>query len=128
MGPIKRITRGLNLARAKSDTEDLQSHLDKYGNPDADRRVKHIAECQQGELVEIVGAVKILSIRPHEKSPMVEIELADSTGAIVVVWLGRRLIPGITVGRTMKVRGRLTCNENRATIFNPRYELRPIKP
>ena len=55
----------------------------------------------------------------------VGIELYDGSGTITVVWLGRRAIPGIDPGRTMVVCGRLTCNTENPTIYNPKYELKP---
>ena len=39
------------------------------------------------------------------------------------MWLGRRQIPGIDLGRTLKVWGRISCHEGRRLIYNPRYEL-----
>lgn len=112
---------------SNSDAKDLQEHLSKLGNPSADSSVQEIRHCQPGARVEVVGTVKIVAIRPQDQPPAVEIELADPSGAINVVWLGRRKIPGIVAGRTMKVCGRLTCNTDKPTIFNPRYELRPLQ-
>ncbi len=51
--------------------------------------------------------------------------LYDGSGSVTVIWLGRRRIPGIDAGRTIVVRGRLTCNTDNPTIYNPRYELKP---
>lgn len=126
IGPLSKITRKISSALVRSDNRDLQAHLDKLGDPESDALVKEIRSCNMGERVEVVGTVRVVAIRPTEASPAVEIELADPTGSINVVWLGRRKIPGIVAGRTMKVCGRLTMNTSKPTIFNPRYELRPI--
>ena len=69
--------------------------------------------------------VRSVTIRPQGKTPALEIELYDGSGSVTVVWLGRRRIPGIDAGRTIVVRGRLTCNTDNPTIYNPRYELKP---
>ncbi len=66
-----------------------------------------------------------MTIRPRSTVPALEIELYDGSGSVSVVWLGRRRIPGIDPGRKITVRGRLTCNTARPTIYNPRYELKP---
>jgi hypothetical protein len=66
-----------------------------------------------------------MTIRPRSTVPALEIDLYDGSGSLTVVWLGRRRIPGIDPGRSMTVRGRLTCNTDRPTIYNPRYELKP---
>ena len=60
-----------------------------------------------------------------KEHPALEIELSDTTGRIFVVWLGRRRIPGIHVGRRMVIHGRLNCVSEHPTVFNPRYELLP---
>ena len=59
-------------------------------------------------------------------APALEVELYDGSGSISVVWLGRRRIPGIDPGRRMVVHGRLTCATENPTIYNPRYELKPM--
>jgi RecG-like helicase len=124
-GPLTQLTRKISFALSKSDAQDLQAHLDKYGNPIADTGVQNVRSCHPGQRVEVIGTVKIVAIRPRDMSPAVEIVLADPTGAINVVWLGRRKIPGIVAGRTMKVCGRLTGSTEKPTMFNPQYELRP---
>ena len=55
--------------------------------------------------------------------PALEVELRDGSGAVTLVWLGRRQIPGIDPGRSLKVSGRISCHEGRRLIYNPRYEL-----
>jgi RecG-like helicase len=125
-GRLARITHKISSSLTRSDNQDLEAHLDELGDPLSDGFVVDMCECCPGERVEVVGTVRVVAIRPREVAPAVEIELADSTGCISVVWLGRRKIPGIVAGRTMKVCGRVTLNKSKPTIFNPRYELRPI--
>lgn len=84
-----------------------------------------MCECQPGDLVELVGTVRSVTLRPREQAPALEIDLYDGSGSVTVVWLGRRRIPGITPGRRMVVRGRLTGSTGAPRIFNPRYELKP---
>ena len=55
--------------------------------------------------------------------PALEVELRDGSGAVTLVWLGRRQIPGIDCGQTLKVWGRISCHEGRRLVYNPRYEL-----
>ncbi|MBK9740080.1 MAG: OB-fold nucleic acid binding domain-containing protein [Actinobacteria bacterium] len=81
--------------------------------------------CTPGETVTVTGMVRSMTIRPRANVPALEVELYDGSGSVSVVWLGRRRIPGIDPGRTMVVRGRLTCNTDSPTIYNPKYELKP---
>lgn len=127
VGPLTQLARKISSALSKSDSQERQDHLDRCGNPIADTLVQEIKNCHPGQRVEVIGTVKIVAIRPGDMPPALEIELADPTGAINVIWLGRRKIPGIVAGRTMKVCGRLTGNTGKPTIFNPRYELRPTQ-
>jgi RecG-like helicase len=81
--------------------------------------------CTPGETVSVRGMVRTVTMRPRSTVPALEIELYDGSGTVSVVWLGRRRIPGIDPGRTLIVKGRLTCNTENPTIYNPRYELKP---
>ena len=81
--------------------------------------------CTPGQTVTVRGMVRSVTLRPQGTAPALEIELYDGSGSVSVVWLGRRRIPGIDAGRTIVVRGRLTCNTDNPTIYNPRYELKP---
>jgi hypothetical protein len=54
----------------------------------------------------------------------VEAELFDGTDSILLVWIGRRRIPGIEPGKTLQVRGRVGERDGRKAIYNPYYELR----
>lgn len=119
----RRFTQSLTKPRNSHEYSDLQEQFGESPEP----MVRQIQSCRPGSLVEILGTVRVVAIRPQDLSPAVEIELTDGSGVVKVVWLGRRKIPGIVAGRTMKVCGRLTCNTDRPTIYNPKYELRPLK-
>ena len=111
------------VSRAEAEAAELQTDLDLL-----EERVqgpRAIARCTPGQSVTVVGMVRALTLQPSSKLPALEVELYDGTGSVTVVWLGRRRIPGIEAGRTMEVTGRLTCNTERPTIYNPRYVLRP---
>jgi hypothetical protein len=61
--------------------------------------------------------------------PAMEAELQQAPGRadfgrVDLVWLGRASIPGIEPGTTVVAEGRLAVRRGRATMFNPRYELR----
>lgn len=85
-----------------------------------------IQECDKGENVCACGVVRSVTIRPRAGTPALEAELYDGSGRITLVWLGRRMIEGITPGRWLKVQGRLNLCNDEKTIFNPYYELKPV--
>lgn len=50
-------------------------------------------------------------------------ESIEPGNALMLVWLGRRTIPGIVPGARLRVRGLVTTVRTRPTMFNPAYEL-----
>ena len=100
--------------------ESAADHLRRHPG----ERVLDIESCDPGEEVTMAGSVTSVG-NLSEEHPALEIELSDTTGRIFVVWLGRRRIPGIHVGRRMVIHGRLNCASEHPTVFNPRYELLP---
>lgn len=109
-----------SLSRSKSDL-----HAETLRSRSRDMGVTAIRECRPGEPTTVMGVLHSVTLRPREGVPAVEAELFDGSGKILLVWLGRRQIRGIEPGRAIVVSGRLTCNTDKPTIFNPKYELRP---
>lgn len=111
------------LTRTRSEAEAAELQTQAQGGNDPD--VRSINLCTPGAPVVVRGIVRSVTIRPRSAAPALEVELDDGSGSVTVVWLGRRRIPGIDAGRSMVVRGRLTCHTDNPTIYNPRYELKP---
>ncbi|HEY5361990.1 MAG TPA: amino acid permease [Streptosporangiaceae bacterium] len=84
-----------------------------------------IADSRRGDVVDVAGTLRAVTLRPRGSSLTMEADLWDGTGSINLVWLGRRNIPGIQPGRRIVVHGRLATIKGEATMFNPSYELRP---
>jgi hypothetical protein len=77
-------------------------------------------------MVRVKGTLRTVTLRPRAGLPALEAELYDGTAALVLVWLGRRRIAGIEPGRVVTASGRVSTQEGRRVIFNPRYELLPL--
>ena len=93
---------------------------------DSSAQVGCIAAATAGNRVqvELSGVIRSVVLRPREGVPALEAELYDGSASIDLVWLGRRRIAGIEPGRRARVSGLVCQMGDRATIFNPRYELR----
>lgn len=117
-GFVKRLISRLTADTEELDAEDLQAALPAQG-------ATPIVECRDREAVCILGTLRTVTFRPRAGVPALQAELWDGTGAVTVVWLGRRSIPGIDPGRAVKVRGRITALGGQRVIYNPVYELRP---
>ncbi len=83
-----------------------------------------VAEAVDRTRVELRGSLRTVTLRPRGGVPALEAELYDGTGLITVIWLGRRRIAGIEPGRSIKVEGRIGCQDKMRVMYNPRYELR----
>jgi hypothetical protein len=74
--------------------------------------------------VRIHGRVQAVRVEPLAGSPSVECTLEDDTGAVSVVFFGRRHIEGIQIGATLTATGMAIEHKGRLAIVNPEYELR----
>lgn len=117
-GTLRRWVASLAQSKADQHAEAVQDEVRDVG-------ATPICDCAPGSPATIAGVLRSVTLRPHEGVPAVEAELFDGTGRILLVWLGRRRIRGIEPGRGIVVHGRILCNTERPTIFNPQYELRP---
>ena len=84
-----------------------------------------IADAPDRERVRLRGDLRTVTLRPRGGVPALEAELYDGSGAITVVWLGRRRIAGIAPGCSIQVEGRIGVQNGVRIMYNPRYELRP---
>jgi hypothetical protein len=100
------------------EAEDLRAQCAAPG-------IDPISDVVDRNVVKVKGTLRTVTLRPRAGLPALEAELYDGTGAVVLVWLGRRRIEGIETGRVLTASGRVSTQEGRRVIFNPRYELQP---
>jgi len=85
-----------------------------------------IAEVQWRENVKVAGRVKAMRVQPWaDQVASLELTLADSTGGVTVVFLGRRTLGGVKLGTHMVVEGMTSEHHHLLTILNPAYQLLP---
>lgn len=86
--------------------------------------VQPISEVRWRQSVRVRGRVRDLRVRPTAGgTASLECTLIDDTGGITLIFLGRRHIGGISLGRVMEVEGMVSENRVRLVILNPRYTL-----
>lgn len=115
---LQRALRRLATSNAELESEEQQRNV-------RDEGAVPIGACQDREQVCLTGTVASIRLSPRAGHPALEVELRDGSGGVTLVWLGRRQIPGIDAGRTLKIEGRISCHEGRQLVYNPRYELLP---
>jgi RecG-like helicase len=113
---LQRALRRFASSNAELESEELQRKVRAEG-------AVPIQNCEDRQRVQLTGTVSTVTINPRAGHPALEVELRDGSGAVTLVWLGRRQIPGIDPGRTLKIWGRISCHEGKRLIYNPRYEL-----
>ncbi len=116
-GRLRRAFSRLTLDEEQRDVRDLRDDVEAVG-------ATHVSACTVGTPVCVAGELRAVVLRPRAGVPTLEAELFDGTGTVTLIWLGRRRIRGIEPGRPLVARGRLTRQDERATIYNPSYELR----
>lgn len=115
-GSFRRMLRRLTSDVGTLDANDLSEDADRTG---AHRAV----ECRCGQDVVVFGRLRSVEFCPQSADATLEAELFDGTDGVTLVWMGRRRIPGIEPGRTLRVRGRLAVRDGRKVIYNPFYEI-----
>ncbi len=82
-----------------------------------------LEECRLRTVVRLQGTVTVVTVYPPGSDKWFQAEMMDGSGSVLLIFMGRRVIPGISVGTRIRVTGRLTLAQNRRAIYNPRYEL-----
>ncbi len=113
---LRRRLHQLTADETELEAEQLQHRAAKVG-------AESVSTCKQRDSVCIAGTIRSVTQKSRAGSPSLEAEVYDGSGSVWAVFLGRRKIAGIEAGRSIVVRGRLTTQDHRPTIFNPRYEL-----
>jgi hypothetical protein len=117
---LSRLVENLGRDQAQLEADDLAAECARPG-------CTRVASLVPGRTAKVTGVVHSLAVQPPDVTPRVEAELYDGTDRLRLVWLGRRSIPGIRTGAYLTVRGRVTIDDDRLTMFNPAYDLLPSR-
>lgn len=115
-GSFRRMMRKLTSDVDTLDAADLCTDVDRSG-------AQRAAECACGQEVTVFGRLRSVEFCPQDADATLEAELFDGTEGVTLIWMGRRRIPGIEPGRTMRVKGRLAVRDGRKVLYNPFYEI-----
>ncbi len=114
---LRRKLHRMTADETQLEAEELQQKVTKVAG------AEKMSACRDRDSVCVAGTIRSVTQKSRSGGPSLEAEIYDGTGSVVAVFLGRRRIPGIEVGRSIVVRGRLTTQDHKPTVFNPRYEL-----
>ncbi|MGD0380167.1 MAG: amino acid permease [Acidimicrobiales bacterium] len=82
-----------------------------------------IGEAQWRQRVRVAGRIRSVRVPTGGATANLECTLVDQTGAILLVFQGRRRIPGIQQGARLVAQGMVGAWEGSLAILNPDYEL-----
>ncbi|WIX89356.1 OB-fold nucleic acid binding domain-containing protein [Amycolatopsis sp. DG1A-15b] len=109
------------VRKLTSDVEELDA--DEMSMRSGAEGAQRACDCRSGEEVTVMGRLRSVELCPTNEAATLEAELFDGTQGVTLIWLGRRRIPGIEPGRTIKVRGRMAERNGQKVLYNPYYEL-----
>jgi RecG-like helicase len=72
--------------------------------------------------VKLAGVVRRITVVPLEGHESLEVLLYDGTGQVTVVWMGRRSIPGLSLGTRLVVEGMMAEQRGERRLVNPSFE------
>lgn len=116
-GYFRRLARRITTDVDTLDASEMSETAEASG-------AQRACDCSRGEEVTVLGRLRSVEVCPQAAAATLEAELFDGTEGVMLVWIGRRRIPGIEPGRTIRVRGRLAERDGRKVLYNPEYELR----
>jgi RecG-like helicase len=119
-GIVRRVVDRLTKPAHELEFDELQGTGARLGATPIDRLVAR-------QSATVVGEVRSVSLRPQAQVAALVVEIFDGTRPLNLVWLGRRAIAGIEPGVLLQVHGRVSYRRGVATIFNPVYEIVPIR-
>ncbi len=119
MGLFSRVLESIRGVAANDDPsgEDLLPEPAPETTPIADTRDRERATVQ--------GRVRLLTLPTAGSVTALIVEIADRTGSMRLVFLGRKAIPCIECGVVMRAQGRVSVKDGMRVIYNPSYEIVP---
>lgn len=91
--------------------------------PAATEAATPIADARERSVVTVSGRIGHIEISPLDGPARLVAAVEDGSGAVELVFMGRRLIPGIRAGQRLHAQGRLIIEDGARRVYNPRYEL-----
>jgi amino acid transporter len=113
------------VLRAVAAPIDPSDEAEAEAPPRRGGAVTRIADVRWRDQVTINGEVRSLRVVSQHDSPTLELVVDDGTGALSIVFLGRRSIAGIDVGSRLAATATLGVFKGRLAMLNPTYELSP---
>jgi hypothetical protein len=116
LDPFRRFFRRMAESDEQRYAEEIQAWAHRV--PGSVR----IRDAQTRTRSKLAGVVRRITVRPLEGHESLEALLYDGTGEVTVVWMGRRTIPGLSLGTRLVVEGMLAEQRGARRLVNPTFE------
>jgi amino acid transporter len=120
----KPVTGDVTDARpGKPSDKESKPSFDEAAFGDRASGAAPIGQVEWRQRVRVAGRIRSVRVQPRAGTSNLECVLADRTGQLLLVFQGRRRIPGIQPGARLLVEGMVGDWGHRPAILNPDYEL-----
>jgi hypothetical protein len=109
---VERITKPVE----QSDREQLAGWCDAHGAQPLD-------QIQLRKPARVAGMVDSIRVVPRAGADSLEVVVTDGRSRVIAVFLGRRKIVGLSVGRKVVLEGTVAAVGSRPVMYNPLYQL-----
>lgn len=116
------LSRAVERIRSITTDDDV---MDDDPATSADRGLAPIDQTEDRRRARLQGRVSALTLPTESAVTGLVVELTDRTGSINLVFVGRKAIPGIECGTTLRVEGLVSTRNDRRVMYNPFYEIVP---
>ena len=116
LGPFRRFFRRM----AESDEQRLDEETREWAANVPG--TLPIAEAPSRSRAKVAGVVRRITVRPLEGYESLEALVSDGSGEMSIVWMGRRSIPGLSLGTRIVVEGMVGEHGSRRRMVNPSFE------
>jgi amino acid transporter len=124
--PRRRARTGERVARLLAEREVPRVATEARLDEELDRRAVGtvpIGEVRWRQRARVAGRIRSVTVPTQADRANLECMLVDATGAILLVFQGRREVPGIRQGARLVASGMVGSWGGRLAILNPEYEL-----
>jgi cytochrome c-type biogenesis protein CcmE len=114
--PVRRFLHRMSESDEERLAEEIRAWASKVPGAVA------ISDARTRDRVRVAGVVKRITVHPEQGFESLEARVYDGTGEMSVVWMGRRSIPGLTLGTRLVVEGVVGEQPSGRRIVNPVFE------
>lgn len=117
---LRGFLRELAKTSAEQEAEEIRRRSDRASAVER-------TEIREHEPAVVYGTIRSVTLPARRSAPALVAELFDGVSTVHLVWVGRRSIGGIEPGAFVIARGRVAMVGRTPTIYNPAYEIVPMR-